>query len=77
MCPNVILDGHEYETVAELRAVCPRLVCYGPIRDDMLYEDSCLCQVNLYGTARANGYTARDTDDWMDVEFVREEPPDA
>ena len=75
MCVNVILDGHEYETVAELRAVCPKIVAdehYGSVD-----EQSCLCQVDLPATARANGYTARDTDDCMDVEFVRKEPPDA
>jgi len=71
MCVNVIIGECEYQTVAQLRTICPNIVQYDPKLDGPLHEDSCLCQIDLPATARANGYVARDTDDAMDVEFVR------
>ena len=58
MCDIVTIGDEEYETVGELRAVCPEIVFW--LRAPMTPEDEdCLCGVDLTATAAVNGYQFR------------------
>jgi hypothetical protein len=69
MCHTAILDGKEYETVRELREICPAIVeveGYPLIQDEGDSDDVCLCAIDAKGTFRENGFRF-----WDDgVQFV-------
>lgn len=54
MCAIVRYSDKEFETVGELKGICPIL-----IKDksfDYIKDDQCLCQLNLRATAKVNGF---------------------
>ena len=69
MCDIVTIGDQEYETVGELRAVCPEIVPAYAGHDTP--DDSCLCVVDLEATAMCNGYRY-EWDIWG-ATFYREE----